>query len=106
MPTPRTCAECGAPLPNDAPDGLCPRCGFDAALASPPQPPASFSPSDLFSPTTVREAGTSQPAVGGEQAASAETAPILKAQSHIGPYKLLQQIGDGGCGVVHMAEQQ
>jgi serine/threonine-protein kinase len=26
--------------------------------------------------------------------------------SRIGPYKLLQQIGDGGCGVVYMAEQQ
>jgi serine/threonine protein kinase/Flp pilus assembly protein TadD len=24
---------------------------------------------------------------------------------HIGPYKLLQQIGEGGCGVVYMAEQ-
>src|SRR5205823_845472 len=26
--------------------------------------------------------------------------------SHIGPYKLLQQIGEGGFGVVYMAEQQ
>jgi eukaryotic-like serine/threonine-protein kinase len=24
----------------------------------------------------------------------------------IGPYKLLQQIGEGGCGVVYMAEQE
>ncbi len=32
--------------------------------------------------------------------------PSEKAGSHIGRYKLLQQIGEGGCGVVYMAEQQ
>src|SRR5437870_5285483 len=31
---------------------------------------------------------------------------IEKAGDHIGPYKLLQQIGEGGCGVVYMAEQE
>jgi len=29
-----------------------------------------------------------------------------KAGDHIGHYKLLQQIGEGGCGVVYMAEQE
>jgi serine/threonine protein kinase/tetratricopeptide (TPR) repeat protein len=29
-----------------------------------------------------------------------------QAGEHIGPYKLLQQIGEGGCGVVWMAEQE
>jgi len=29
-----------------------------------------------------------------------------KPGDHIGPYKLLQQIGEGGCGVVYMAEQE
>jgi len=29
-----------------------------------------------------------------------------KPGDRIGPYKLLQQIGEGGCGVVYMAEQQ
>jgi len=29
-----------------------------------------------------------------------------KVGDHIGRYKLLQQIGEGGCGVVYMAEQQ
>ncbi len=34
-------------------------------------------------------------------------APILEGPgTRIGPYKLLQQIGEGGMGVVYMAEQE
>jgi eukaryotic-like serine/threonine-protein kinase len=33
-------------------------------------------------------------------------APCEKAGDRIGRYKLLQQIGEGGCGVVYMAEQE
>ena len=35
--------------------------------------------------------------------------PVTSAEKpgdHIGPYKLLQQIGEGGCGIVYMAEQE
>jgi eukaryotic-like serine/threonine-protein kinase len=32
--------------------------------------------------------------------------PAEKAGDHIGRYKLLQQIGEGGCGMVYMAEQE
>jgi serine/threonine protein kinase len=32
--------------------------------------------------------------------------PVEKVGNRIGRYKLLQQIGEGGCGVVYMAEQQ
>ena len=37
---------------------------------------------------------------GNERAGLAET-----CGDHVGRYKLLQQIGEGGCGVVYMAEQ-
>ena len=59
-----------------------------------------------------------QPATGAqrtEQAADASdprhtmhiaVAPAEKSGDRIGRYKLLQQIGEGGCGVVYMAEQQ
>ncbi len=33
-------------------------------------------------------------------------APVEGPGTRIGPYKLLQQIGEGGMGVVYMAEQQ
>src|ERR1041385_1732097 len=54
-------------------------------------------------------------APGAQRAAEAVTSPIPlpkaeaageKAGDRIGRYKLLQQIGEGGCGVVYMAEQQ
>ena len=41
-------------------------------------------------------------------ASTAETEPVADEQigSWVGPYKLLQKIGEGGCGAVYMAEQQ
>jgi eukaryotic-like serine/threonine-protein kinase len=49
----------------------------------------------------------SGPAVHRDQVSQA-TAPSPAAQpgDRIGRYKLLQQIGEGGCGVVYMAEQE
>ena len=41
-----------------------------------------------------------------EMPASALLPPTEECGSFIGPYKLLQKIGEGGCGVVYMAEQE
>ena len=46
-----------------------------------------------------------QPAVP-EPAVAFRPPPTEKAGDMIGRYKLLEQIGEGGCGVVYMAEQQ
>lgn len=46
-----------------------------------------------------------QPAVLPESTASRESPIAEREGSIIGPYKLLQQIGEGGMGVVFMAEQ-
>jgi len=57
---------------------------------------------------------TPPPGVAGPQAVAGVTGAALgipatpseKAGDRIGRYKLLQQIGEGGCGVVYMAEQE
>ena len=55
--------------------------------------------------------GPDQPAEGGTPKGPGGTivlsfAPTEKPGERIGRYKLLQQIGEGGCGVVYMAEQE
>jgi len=47
-----------------------------------------------------------QPAPEAVPVASAEASVGEKPGDRIGRYKLLQQIGEGGCGVVYMAEQE
>jgi serine/threonine protein kinase len=39
-------------------------------------------------------------------AASASVDPLAQSDTHIGRYRLLHRIGEGGCGVVYLAEQQ
>ena len=43
---------------------------------------------------------------GRGQKTDEELAPDEELGKKIGPYKLLQKIGEGGCGVVYMAEQE
>ena len=52
-----------------------------------------------------REAGTA-PNLPAESAATQAGDPSLSPGSVIGGYKLLQEIGEGGMGIVYMAEQQ
>ena len=78
MQTERICSECGSELSPEAQGGLCVRCLFTLGLKA--------------------EAGTE---------VAAPVVPITeKAGDRIGRYKLLQKIGEGGCGVVYMAEQE
>src|SRR5437867_1614078 len=73
MPTVRQCTECGTTLPEEVPDGSCPVCDLQGALAL---------------------------SGGCSEAVMAE-----KPGDIIGRYKLLERIGEGGCGAVYMAEQ-
>src|SRR5438046_2610088 len=77
MPLPKLCTECGAELSPDVTGGLCAKCLFALGLRE-SHVPTSVSPD----------------------------APGESSGMRIGHYKLLQKIGEGGCGVVYMAEQE
>src|SRR4051812_14611485 len=83
MPIEGTCAECGAPLPVNAPGNRCPKCLLQLALGDSGQ-----------SPVLEKTLVIPQPEMLIEQIGMI-----------IGRYKLLQEIGEGGFGVVFMAEQ-
>src|SRR5437899_1910305 len=93
MPEPRKCPTCGAELPSGSTE--CVRCllgiGLDQPQETAPPSTSEGQPrSDFCSQSTITTTPT----------------PAEQAGDKIGRYKLLQQIGEGGCGVVYMAEQQ
>jgi serine/threonine protein kinase/WD40 repeat protein len=80
------CPKCGEPVFATAPEGLCPRCLLRSVLASRPRTDRKERPE--------------------QDEAAAFVAPMTeKPGNWIGHYKLLQQIGEGGSGVVYVAEQ-
>src|SRR5258706_7390043 len=90
MPTEQRCEKCGAVLAPFGAEALCPNCMLHEAIgleADPTAQPAAASP-------------------GEQRATVVATAVTEKPGDRIGRYKLLQQIGEGGMGVVYMAEQQ
>jgi serine/threonine protein kinase len=86
MSTVALCPKCGSQLSSDAPAGLCIACLLAGALSIPTRKPNADAVDTNAAKCDIGPAGE-------------------KPGDRIGRYKLLQKIGEGGCGVVYMAEQ-
>jgi eukaryotic-like serine/threonine-protein kinase len=88
-----TCSECGKVIPAESPGGFCAECLLRLGLGE------------------VQGAGGRGQIEEGQDRGH-ETSPVVNASlteksgDRIGRYRLLQEIGHGGYGVVYMAEQE
>src|SRR6266540_2950136 len=93
------------PTPQERAACLDRACGDDRSLRAAVEALLQNHKEDKFLETPVVEA----PRAAAEGRGPGGTVRIASVTEHagdrIGPYKLLQQIGEGGCGVVYMAEQ-
>ena len=101
--TPR-CQRCDAPVTGQAVGGLCANCLLKLALELPAEPTAMVTePSHASAqPMSARPFGDHERV---EETGDVTAAPREAVGSRIGRYKLLQEIGEGGFGIVYLADQ-
>src|SRR5580765_8237157 len=96
-----TCRDCGVPLSTGSMGGFCPKCMLGLALEASDRKKESPQGSQPAAAHGDADAGgdhpDAEPGGGGEG---------RTVRDQIAGYRLLEEIGEGGCGVVYMAEQE